>query len=186
MSRKNRLHPEFERDYKFYFDNRQHFTFAGSDIKRLVQYPGESEPTELDDEGNIVSIPFAFPYSEQGKTAKDCFYKADSEGKRVPCSEPHLLVELLTCKAGVNLQIKQWAEGRADCTLCLVELQEYTEHYQCPEWVLKAVENQKLKIIKEWIQKRRWEEPGLYYESLEQYWVECIQEIAAKDSQKNL
>src|SRR5580698_5521857 len=120
MSRKNK-HPEFERDYQFYFENRYRFTFAGSDIKSLVQYPREAESTSLDDEGNMVTIPFSFPYSELGKTAKHCFYKADSEGKKLPCSEPELLVELLTCKAGVNLQIKMWAEGRADCTLSLAE-----------------------------------------------------------------
>ncbi len=117
--------PTFEKDYNFYLNQRHVFTFSGSQ-------------------------PPTIQYNEHGKTAKECFHKLDSEGKLLPCKEPELLIELLNCKAAVNLQIKLWAQSRAEYTISLAELQEYMEHYQCPEWVLKAIENQKVKIHKEW------------------------------------
>ena len=141
---KRKFKPNFEKDYSFYFAQRNAFTFAGSDISK--QY-------------RIV-------FSEKGKTAKECFHKLDSEGKLLPCSEPQLLLELLICKAAVNLQIKLWAQSRAEYTLSLFELQEYMEHYQCPEWVLKAVENQKFKIIKEIVTSGKYKQHRFYADAL--------------------
>lgn len=126
--------PTFEKDYNFYLANRHAFDFSGSDIK--AQY------------ASLVM-------DEKGKTAKECFHKLDSEGKLLPCKEPELLLDLLKCKAAVNLQIKIWAESRAEYTLSLFELKEYLDHYQAPEWVLKAVEKQKVKIIRKWDNETR-------------------------------
>ncbi len=154
MSRRGRkgFSPQFERDYTFYLSNKDSFTFAGSYIKRDygIQFPGEPEPVEKDEAGKDNSVPFAIPYSSTGKPAKVCFYQLDSEGKCKPCAEPELLVQILTCKAAVNLQIKTWAQSRTEYTLSKIELLEYMEHYKAPEWVLKAIENQKSKILKEW------------------------------------
>jgi hypothetical protein len=149
---KIKFSPQFERDYQFYLSQKDTFTFSGSDIKSDfgIQFPGDLPG--LDEEEK--EIPFNITYSEAGKNAKICFYKIDSEGKCGSCSEPQLLVELLTCKASVNLQIKMWAQGRAEYTLPAIELQEYCNYYQTPEWVFKAVEKQKDKIIRQWMQDK--------------------------------
>jgi hypothetical protein len=154
MSRRGKkgFSPQFERDYTFYLSNKDTFTFAGSDLKigYGIQFPGEPEPIEKDDDGKDITVPFAIPYSATGKSAKVCFYQLDSEGRCKPCAEPQLLVEILTCKAAVNLQIKTWAQSRAEYTLPKFELLEYLDYYKAPEWVFTAIENQKLKILKEW------------------------------------
>lgn len=149
---KVRFSPQFERDYQFYLAQKDTFTFSGSDTKSDfgIQFPGDSP--KLDEKGK--EIPFSIPYSATGKNAKVCFLKLDSEGKCGPCSEPELLVELLNCKAAVNLQIKMWAQGRAEYTLPAIELQEYCDYYHAPEWVFKAVERQKDKIIRQWMQDK--------------------------------
>lgn len=36
-------------------------------------------------------------------------------------------------------------------------MREYMDFYQAPDWVLKAIENQKLKIIKEWVAEKKYE-----------------------------
>jgi hypothetical protein len=125
MSKKIRYSPAFNRDWDFYYNQRHQFTFAGCNIE--IQYNFES--------------------SEQGKTAKECFFYLDSQGKKFSCSEFKLLIEILTCKAALNLQIEIWSQSRAEGTLPLFELQEYMEYFQCPDWVLKAIENQRLKIL---------------------------------------
>ena len=154
MSRRGRkgFSPQFERDYTFYFSNKEIFTFAGTNIKKDygIQYPGEPEPIEKNEEGIDEIVPFSIPYSPTGKSAKVCFFQLDSEGKCKPCSEPQLLVEILRCKASINLNIKIWSQSRAEFTLAKFELQEIVDFYKAPEWVFKAVENQKLKILREW------------------------------------
>lgn len=90
----------FERSYKFYYNNINNFTFCGT--------------AEADREFVAIS-------DINGRTAKECFMRIDSNGINLPCCEPELLNKLLLCKAAINFQIKQWAEGRADGTLPLVE-----------------------------------------------------------------
>lgn len=172
---KRSFSPQFERDYTFYLSNKDHFIFAGTDVRRdySIQFPGE--PESLDEEGK--PLPFTVPYSPTGKTAKVCFYQLDSEGKCKPCSEPELLVQLLTCKASVNLQIKIWSQSRAEYTLSLVELKEYLEFYQAPEWVFKAVENQKIKILKEWGAQKKYQS-DYYKRTFELHMGEILQEMA--------
>jgi hypothetical protein len=166
--KEKKFSPAFERDYEFYFSSKTIFCFSGTNIKDSyrIQLPGEVEEAFLNDEGNIETISFLIPYSAQGKTAKECFFALDSNGKRFPCSEPKLLIELLNCKAAVNLQIKQWAEGRAEYTLSIEEIKEYVEHYSCPNWVLKAVEAQKEKILTKWAKEKKLEQHGFYDDAI--------------------
>jgi|ERR1700722_11630062 len=158
----------FERDYTFYLNNRTVFTFAGTNTKRDygIQFPGEPDTGF-----------FVFPYSEKGLDAKHCFYYLDSEGKKYPCSEPELLNQLLTCKASVNLHIRMWAESRAEYSLSLVELMEYMEQYKCPEWVFRAVENQKTKILKQWGIEKKYSEHQTYKTTFELHISEALVEI---------
>ncbi len=166
---RRKFKPNFEKDYNFYLNQRHAFTFAGSDLS--IQYP--------------------IKFSEKGKTAKECFHKLDSEGKLLPCSEPQLLLELLTCKAAINLQIKLWAQSRAEYTLSLFELKEYMEHYQCPEWVLKAVENQKGRILDELVDSGKYKQHKFYSEAIalnlgEAFQNERLREEAAGDSSNSM
>lgn len=181
MSRRGRkgFSPQFERDYTFYLSNKNNFTFAGSDLKKDygIQFPGEPDLTEKDDEGNDIVVPFPIPYLPTGKSAKVCFYQLDSEGRCKPCAEPQLLVEILTCKAAINLQIKIWAQSRAEYTLSKFELQEYLDYYKAPEWVFKAIENQKLKILKEWAAEKKYQ-LDFYKKSFELHLGEFLEEIS--------
>ena len=181
MSRRGRkgFSPQFERDYTFYLANKDTFTFAGTDVKRdfNIQFPGESEPMEVDDDGTLKPLPFTVPYSPTGKTAKVCFHQLDSVGKCKPCSEPELLVQLLTCKSSVNLNIKIWAQSRAEYTLSKEELKECLEFYNAPEWVFKAIENQKQKILKEWAAEKKYEQ-GFYRQAFELHMGEILEEMA--------
>ncbi|HEY5268569.1 MAG TPA: hypothetical protein VII94_05630 [Candidatus Saccharimonadales bacterium] len=166
---KNKFSPQFERDYTFYLSNKYNFTFPGSYIKRDygIQFDGDKE----------IIIPFSIPFSNKGKSAKVCFFSLDSTGKSKPCSEPELLVEILTCKAAVNLQIKIWSQSRAECTISLSEIREYMDFYQAPDWVLKAIENQKLKIIKEWVAEKKYES-NYYKRILADHMVEFLKETS--------
>jgi hypothetical protein len=111
------------------------------------------------------------------KSAKECFYFIESQGKNYPCFEPELLNKILFTKASINFQIKQWAECRAEGTLPLMEFSKrlaydkygtsFTDfhvlewvngepvyfddiesQFNLPGWVLRAVENQAISIRK--------------------------------------
>ncbi|MFA6087432.1 hypothetical protein [Mucilaginibacter sp.] len=127
----------FERDYNFYISNLKNFDFCGTKEPKYAPIPDLN-----------------------GLTAKEVFYKIQSEGVNKPCKEPELLSALLLCQAGINFQIKQWAEGRSDGTLPLAELskkeakklyphldfsfidQDIQTEYNLPDWVVKAVQSQ--------------------------------------------
>ena len=111
----------FERDWSFYLNSQQIFTFCGKTDRELWQ--------------KVVSC-------STGKTAKECFYSLDSKGKVVPCSEPDILYVVLRTKAAVNLQIAQWAEMVAGGVLWPFEMKEIDHIYQLPDWVIKAVYKQ--------------------------------------------
>ena len=181
MSRRGKksFSPQFERDYTFYLSNKDHFTFAGTDIKKdyNIQFPGELELIERDEDGIEKAITFSIPYSSTGKSAKVCFHQLDSTGKCKPCSEPQLLVEILRCKAAINLQIKTWAQSRAEYSLSKEELLDYLGYYQAPEWVLKAIENQKLKILKEWAAEKKYQ-LDYYKKAFEFHLGEILEEIS--------
>lgn len=150
-----RYSQNFDRDYNFYQNNINIFNFCGT----------------LNPKHEAI-------YSENGYSAKECFYKIESEGINKGCYEPELLNSLLLTKASVNFQIKEWAQGRADGTLPLVEFskrelslmrdipvnedctvlewingepvyhRDIETQYSLPEWVITAVENQKYKYYK--------------------------------------
>ena len=114
----------FERDYNWYLKYKDVFNFSGSLInKDLV----------------IENI--------QGISAKDSFYIRDSTGIIKATKEPLLLTEIYKCKESINFHIKQWAEGRAEGTLPLVDFNKIIKEYELLEWMIKGVENQKFKIL---------------------------------------
>lgn len=117
----------FERDYKFYYENRHVFTFCGTLTPKHV----------------AIS-------SEQGKSAKEVFYLIDSTGKNHPTNEPKLLNELLNCKASVNFHIKQWAEGRADGTL---PKYEFCGEGETLQWDVKMVKHKYLYWLPNWVKR---------------------------------
>lgn len=113
---------KFEKDYHFYFSNKEKFTFAGCTIQ-------------------------APPYDKNGVDAKRAFFIFDSQGKIKPCSEPELYVQLMICKKAINLQIALWAEGQEDCLIPLSELLK--EFIDPPDWIEQAIRNQIKKVSKE-------------------------------------
>jgi hypothetical protein len=145
----------FERDYTFYLNNLDNFDFCGTQNPK-----------------------FEADFDYNGKSAKDVFYSIQSHGKNLPCSEPELLNKLLICQSGINFQIKQWAEARAEGLLPLPELSkrewricnpkqlcpdlktlcwenkepvyydDIETQYGLPAWVIDAVERQKYKFYK--------------------------------------
>lgn len=80
-------------------------------------------------------------------TPLQAFYIIESKGYRnkISTTDSKKLKRILRTKAAINLQIKLWAEGRADGTLPLLEFQEILKEYKAPQWVFEAVENQKYK-----------------------------------------
>lgn len=108
----------FDRDYNWYFKNKDTFTFSGS-IPKKIQ----------------LGI----------KTAKECFYIFDSQGKLEACSEPKLLQQILLCKESVNFQIKEWAQDRAKGYLPKIEFENISHELGLLDWQIKAVEQQKNK-----------------------------------------
>lgn len=165
-----RYSKNFERDYTFYLKSIDIFNFCGTLDPKYTAIQKDNAPT-----------------------AKEIFYKVESDGRSigylksgiksklfVDCKEASLFNSLQLCKSGVNFQIKQWAESRAEGTLPLGEFskKEYATiypktklndnelmtlewvndlaiyhkdietQYGLPEWVVKAVENQKHKFYK--------------------------------------
>lgn len=112
----------FERDYLVYLNNISNFTFCGTSAPKFQALPRPN-----------------------GKSAKEVFYRIDSNGINLPTSEPKLLNKLLLCKASINFHIKMWAEGRKDATLPYPELLSIQKEFNLPDWVINAVEKQKLK-----------------------------------------
>lgn len=133
----------FERDYLFYLNNINTFTFCGT----------------LNTKHKAV-------FNENGKTAKEVFFMIESQGQNKPTCEPELLDKLLLCKASVNFHIKMWAEGCADGTLPdnevfgdgletlewvnnePVYVKSLSKRYGFPDWVLTAIYKQRNKILK--------------------------------------
>ena len=121
---KKKYSKNFERDWEFYTKNSDKFNFPGKNI----------------------SLP---KYDINGKNAKDCFYIIDTHGKYEPTAEPELLLKILTTKAAINLHIKLWAEGRLDGTFLKGDVDDLTNKYAFPEWIITAVNRQWVKLWKE-------------------------------------
>lgn len=114
---------KFEKDYQFYFNNRLKFKFAGC----------------------VIASP---PYDKNGVDAKYAFWAYDSQGKLLPCYEPELFVEIMSCKKSINLHFKMWAEGWRDCLIPVSELMESFSG-EIPNWVEISLQNQVDKMNKE-------------------------------------
>jgi len=78
----------FERDYNFYIQNIDNFTFCTEEINVL--------------------------YLKDGVDAKEAFFIFDSKGKLVPTFEPELLKSVIFIKKAINFQIIQWASSYND------------------------------------------------------------------------
>lgn len=115
----------FERDFVWFMKYKDVFNFDASDCT-----------------GDKVV------YSEAGLSSKECFYLFDSQGRVIPTSEPELLFSLHKAKGGINFQIKQWAESRAKGELGLLEFNDISKEYELLDWMIKAVENQKINLYK--------------------------------------
>jgi len=76
----------------------------------------------------------------------ESFVSFDCTGKYLPCNDIKTLNKAINGKRNINLQIKIWAEGMADCVLLKSELRE-----KCikglPDWVEDAILNQAQKIF---------------------------------------
>lgn len=106
----------FERDYEWYLKYKHIFTFDGN----------------VNTKDKVV-------FSETGKSAKECFYVFDSQGKIIPTNEPELLFELHKCKGSINFNIKMWVEGISEGTFVI---SEFINEYELLQWMIKAIENQ--------------------------------------------
>jgi hypothetical protein len=120
-----RYSPSFERDWTFYLNSRSTFEFCGK--------------TDEEIKAKIIPDP-------SGRSAKECFLFLDGRGEIVPCSEPDLLFEVLRVKAGINWQIRQWAEMLSGGVLMPSELVECRDAYHLPPWVLGGVLGQAVRL----------------------------------------
>lgn len=144
----------FDETYAFYLKNVAVFNFCGT-----------------------LNPKFEAIKSDNGKSAKECFFFIESEGKNKPCCEPELLNQLLLTKASVNFQIKEWAQGRADGTLPLLDFSKRLALIGRPMRYIKSI--LKDNKVLEWINN----EPVYYRDIQKQYglpeWV-----ITAVENQK--
>lgn len=93
---------------------------------------------------------YEYLQSKEGLTPLQAFYiiETNGYGSKFTTTDTEQLKRLLRTKAAINMQIKLWAEGRADGTLPLPELEEVLKEYNAPTWVFDAIENQKFKYYK--------------------------------------
>jgi len=115
----------FTRDFEFYLRHRHEYNFSGSEF----DYPNKMEM--------VIS-------STDGVTSKKALFDAEN-GYITPTKHPVTLKVLLKAKASINLQIKMWAQGRADFTLPKIEFKDF----DILPWMRKAVEHQKFKYYKD-------------------------------------
>lgn len=107
----------FDRDWEFYFTNKEKFNFSGSLPEEFIE--------DL----------------EEGYTGKECFYVYEAQGIKLSCKELKLLQEIVNCKRSVNLHLKMWSEGFSDmCEPIDYYLNEFIG--QIPDWVKLSLKNQ--------------------------------------------
>ena len=119
----------FERDFAWYSKFKDIFNFDGG-VATYTNNKGEQ----------IIKA------SETGFTAKECFYAFDSQVKILECREPELLQEILRTKGSINLNIQMWAESRAQAYLSMIEFEELIKEFSLLDWMIEAVERQKMKF----------------------------------------
>lgn len=76
------------------------------------------------------------------------YFKNESTGQIPPTRHPNILNTLFTVKASLNFQINEWAEDRASGLLPRICFDDIVKELQLPEWVVRAVENQKVTYYK--------------------------------------
>ncbi len=113
--RRNELPETFERDWEFYMKNMKKFTFCGC----------------------VIEIP---KYSNDGLSAKLCFYKFDTEGLLLSCTSPQLFHDVLRCKKSIGFHIILYTEGYTDMCIGISELLK--EFIDPPDWVGKSLRQQ--------------------------------------------
>ncbi|MGL4781287.1 MAG: hypothetical protein ACRCXN_10700 [Bacteroidales bacterium] len=131
----------FERDYEFYKANVENFNFCGT---KTPMYKGIQSDDGFDSKQAFHII------ESYGKTFDGYVKERTSDGNIlncIKCTESELLNKILLCKASVNFQIKEWANGIHDCTLTRRELDAIKTEFNCPDWVIEAVEKQYWKLI---------------------------------------
>lgn len=131
----------FERDYNWYLEYKNIFTFCGTGIDKSLII------TDL----------------INGKSAKECFYLRESQGKKIATKEPELLFSLYLVKSSINFHIKMWAEGFSDYGYSTVDKflntkelvwnadgtfkeESLMETYNLLPWMIEALKKQVNKI----------------------------------------
>ena len=89
-----------------------------------------------------VSYTDDWGYNDDGVSAIEALYYYESSGVKKKCNDLETLENFFQAKGSLDLQIKMWAEDRAKGWLNSLEMNEYIDELNYPEWVLKAVENQ--------------------------------------------
>ena len=79
---------------------------------------------------------------------EQCFWFYDCMGEKLPCNNPKLLEEIISCKKSVNFHIKQYAEGFQDfCEPITYYLDLFGDNR--PDWIELSLRNQVKKILTE-------------------------------------
>lgn len=119
----------FNRDWDWYSYNHKEFNFSGSQF----DYPRKHKM--------VV-------YDKNGVDAKEAFYNWETYGEITPTKHPRILKAILKAKASINLNIKMWAEDRGNGLLPGIEFKQMAREIPLLDWMIEAVENQKLKYYK--------------------------------------
>lgn len=118
-------------DAKFYLLHRKNFSFSPL-YKPIFKY----------DKAASDGITAFVRYDSTGGK--------DEEGERIEIlysRHPRIANALLRIKGGVNFQIKEWAAGMARGYTIPIEIKDYLEEMGAPEWIFKACQRQKWKIL---------------------------------------
>lgn len=110
-----------KKDILWMIKNRHNFTFTGS-------------------AGRVIE------FDKNASSGLKCFHVLESKGILLPTKHPNILENLLKVKASINFQIKEWAQDRASGLLPRVEFNKIIKEFNLPDWVVLAVENQKVKF----------------------------------------
>ncbi len=117
----------FDRDWDWYVKYKDIFTFDGT----------------ADTASKVIYSP------RYGRPAKECFLLYDSQGKVSSTTEPELLYFVFKCKGSINFNIKMWAESRGKAEMGKLEFMEtIVPEYELLDWMIEAVENQRMKYWK--------------------------------------
>jgi hypothetical protein len=87
-----------------------------------------------------------FLYSKDGIDGIKAFIIYDSVGTVVLTKHPRIANSILKTKESLNFSIKQWAYGCACGYTIPIEIKDYLDSINAPEWIFKAVQALKWKI----------------------------------------